>query len=122
MSDYHLIEAGEADEASDQAKAFEVAQTLERLYPNHQWMVGFQGRALVVRHPYISTLVKMVLGQDGFAFKLPDTRGCSPKSLAHSAMIAGGQMLEAFGLPRGPWDGREPTVPKHWKRKETAFQ
>jgi hypothetical protein len=33
-------------------------------------------------------------------------------------MLAGGEMLEAFGLKRGSWDGREPVVPAGWKRKE----
>lgn len=122
MSEYHLIEAGNQDEASDQAAAFEVAKTLEAKYPNHQWMVGFQGRALVVRHPFIATLVKMELGQDGFAFKLPNISGMTPKAVAHQAMLAGGQMLEAFGLPRGAWDGREPVVPAGWRYKQQNFK
>jgi hypothetical protein len=44
----------------------------------------------------------------------------SAADLAKSAMLAGGQMLEAFGLKRGAWDGTEPTLPSGWKRRQTS--
>ena len=121
MSEIRLIERGDADEALDLAKAQEVAQTLERHYPNHPWLISFQGRVLVVRHLEISDLVRVELGRDGFGFVLKHLKSHSAKDLAHKAVIAGGEMLEAFGLPRAPWKGESPTIPAGWvyKRPET---
>jgi hypothetical protein len=112
------LEAGDPGESIDLQKAHEVAQTLERTYPAHPWLVSFQGRVLVVRHLVISDFVRNRLGRDGFGFVLKHLDSHSAHDLAHNAVMAGGQMLEAFGLPRGKWDGREPTVPSGWKRKE----
>jgi hypothetical protein len=112
------LEAGDPHEALDLEKAHEVAQTLERTYPNHPWLVSFQGRVLVVRHLAISDLVRDRLGRDGFGFVLKHLDSHSARDLAHNAVMAGGEMLEAFGLPREAWDGREPIVPSGWKRKE----
>jgi len=113
-----LIERGDADEALDLAKAQEVAQTLERHYPDHPWLISFQGRALVVRHLAISDLVRNEMGQDGFGFLMKHLAAYSSSDLADGAMRAGGQMLEAFGLPRGRWHGELPRLPSGWKRKQ----
>lgn len=118
MSEIRLIEPGDPNESMDLQKAQEVATTLERHYPNHPWLVSFQGRVLVVRHLEISDLVRNDLGRDGFGFVLKHLDTATASELAKNAVMAGGQMLEAFGLPRGKWDGREPTVPSGWKRKE----
>lgn len=118
MSEIRLIEQGNADEALDLQKAQEVAQTLEKHYSNHPWLISFQGRALVVRHLAISDLVRNDLGRDGFGFVLKHLTSYSASDLAKNAVMAGGQMLEAFGLPRAAWKGEEPTVPAGWKRKQ----
>ena len=118
MSEIRLIEQGNADEALDLQKAQEVAQTLEKHYPNHPWLISFQGRALVVRHLAISDLVRNDLGRDGFGFVLKHLTSYSASDLAKNAVMAGGQMLEAFGLKRGAWKGEEPVVPAGWKRKQ----
>lgn len=118
MSEIRIIEPGEANESHDLVKAQQVAATLEQHYPNHPWLVSFQGRVLVVRHLGISDLVRNELGRDGFGFVLKHLDSHSAGELAHNAMLAGGQMLEAFGLPRGKWDGTDPTVPAGWKRKD----
>lgn len=118
MSEIRLIEQGNADEALDLQKAQEVAQTLEKHYPNHPWLISFQGRALVVRHLAISDLVRNSLGRDGFGFVLKHLTSYSASDLAKNAVMAGGQMLEAFGLKRGAWKGEEPVVPAGWKRKQ----
>lgn len=114
MSEIRLIEPGDADEALDLAKAKEVAETLERMYPNHPWLVSFQGRALVVRHLAIADLVRNELGRDGFGFVLKHLKSYSSSDLSRNAMRAGGQMLEAFGLERGKWDGTDPTLPREF--------
>lgn len=118
MSELRIIEPGDADESLDLQKAHEVASTLESHYPNHPWLISFQGRVLVVRHLAISDLVRNDLGRDGFGFVLKHLDSHTASELAHSAMLAGGQMLEAFGLKRGAWDGTEPVVPAGWKRKQ----
>lgn len=117
------VDAGDADEVSDMALAKDVGETLCRLYPNHPWLVSFQGRAIVVRHLAIASEVARVIGREGFSAMLPRDKLGTPKMIAHTAMAFGGQLLEAFGLPRGAWDGTAPTVPKSWKRKtEARFQ
>lgn len=121
MSDQLIVERGDANEALDLAKAQEVLDTLCRHYPLHPWAVSFQGRVLVVRHAWISEAVRMQLKRDGFGFVLKHADSHSAKDLAKKAVMAGGQMLEAFGLPRGRYDGREIVIPATWKprRPET---
>jgi hypothetical protein len=114
MSEITVVEQGDESEATDQAKAIEVGRALEKHYPNHLWIVAFQGHALIVRHALICGFVKEFLGQDGFGFLMPNADKMTHKELAHSAMIAGGEMLEAFGYERGAWDGSEPKMPRDW--------
>lgn len=116
MSEIVVIEPGDSDESLDQQLAKQIGDTLQHFYPDHFWVVAFQGRAIIVRHMLISGFVRDVLGRDGFGFVV-DARGKTAKELAHGAMIAGGQMLEAFGMPRGPWRGEEPQAPAGWVRK-----
>lgn len=116
MSEIIVIEPGDPDESLDQQKAKEIGDMLQRSYPDHFWVVAFQGRAIIVRHMLISGYVRDVLGRDGFGFVI-DARGKTAGELAHGAMLAGGQMLEAFGMPRGPWRGEEPQTPPGWVRK-----
>lgn len=111
-----IIEQGDADEILDLDKAREVGDTLNKHYPHHPWLVAFQGRVLIVRHMAINEMVKKTLGRDGFGFVLKHLDSSSAKDLSHSAMIAGGQLLEAFGLKRGAWDGSLPVVPESWSR------
>lgn len=109
-----ILEFGDADEVSDMELALEIGAILQKAYPNHPWIVGFQGRSLVIRHLAIASEVTRVIGREGFSTLLkPGT----PKQMGHIAVMAAGELLEAFGLPRGPWDGTPPTVP-HWKRKQ----
>jgi hypothetical protein len=108
-----ILEHGDADEATDRNLALEIGKVLERKYPNHPWLVGFQGRALVIRHLAIASEVARVLGREGFCAMLPPDKMNTPTELSHTVMVFGGQLLEAFGLPRGEWDGRPPVVPVH---------
>jgi hypothetical protein len=121
MIDQIVIERGNADEVLDLEKALQVGQTLDKHYPGHPWMVSFQGRALIVRHAEINDFVWKQLGRDGFGFVLKHADTATASELAHKAMIAGGQMLEAFGVPRGAWRGDPIQAPAGWvkKRPET---
>lgn len=119
MSEAHLIlERGDKNEALDLAKAQEVLDTLCKHYPMHLWAVSFQGRVLVVRHNVISDHVRRHLGRDGIGFVLKHLDSYSASQLAHNAMLAGGQLLEAFGYKRGAWDGSDPMIPSTWKRRQ----
>ena len=118
-----MIEIGDPDEVSDLNIAKSVGDTLCKFYPDHPWLVSFQGRAIVVRHLAIASEVARVVGREGFSAMLPRDKLGTPKEIAHAAMLFGGQLLEAFGLKRGAWDGTAPIVPTTWKRKtESKFQ
>ena len=121
MSEIRHIEHGDPEEANDEMKALEVARTLEQHYPNHPWTISFQGGSLIVRHLAINNMVNRHIGRDGFGFLMPPDkfRACSSRVLVDTAIQAGGQMLEAFGLPRGAWKGEEPIVPSSWRFKQS---
>jgi hypothetical protein len=108
------MECGDADETSDMELALAIGQILQREYPNHPWIVGFQGRGLVIRHLAIASEVARVIGREGFSTLLPRSKLGTPKEVTRSVVRFAGELLEAFGLPRGPWDGRLPVVPP-WK-------
>jgi len=120
--DLGVMEFGDADEFSDMALALRIGELLQRTYPNHPWIIGFQGRGLVIRHLAIASEVARVIGREGFSTLLPREKLGTPKELAHSVVMFAGELLEAFGLPRGPWDGRLPVVPNWKHRQERNFQ
>ena len=119
MSDAHIqvIEHGTLEEASDMALAKEVGEALSAAYPNHPWMVSFQGHALIVRHAVISNAMTFATGREGFGSLLPKDKLGTPTELRHTVIMFGGELLEAFGLKRGAWDGSEPVVPVAWRKR-----
>jgi hypothetical protein len=104
------IEPGDPDEAQDLAKALEIGNILERHYPNHPWVISFQSHALIIRHLPIANAVTMATGKEGFGSVLPPNM-VTAKNLNDEVIRFAGAMLEAFQLPRGAWDGRDPIVP-----------
>jgi hypothetical protein len=117
----HVIEYGDADEASDRDLALQIGAILEKHYPNHPWAVGFQGRALIIKHLAIASEVMRILGKEGFCTLLPDDGVSTPKQLTRNVVYFAGALLDAFELPRGAWDGRLPVVPKEWRRGQQRF-
>ena len=113
MSDLKVIEQGDPEELTLLNIAKEVGDALMKHYPNHPWLVCFQGGALLVRHQAITDEWKAVTGKEGMCFLLPAEKLRGAKQVAHSAVVAGGQMLEAFGLKRGAWSGEKPMPPRH---------
>lgn len=105
------IEPGDPDEAADLAKALEIGKILERHYPNHPWVISFQSHALIIRHLPIANAVTMATGKEGFGSVLPPNM-VTAKNLNDEVVRFAGAMLEAFSLPRGAWDGRDPIVPQ----------
>lgn len=118
MSNIRVLEHGDADEVSDKDLAVHIGQILERHYPNHPWLIGFQGRGLVIRHLAIASEMARVIGREGFATLLPREKLGTPKEVTHAAVMFAGELLEAFRLPRGAWDGRPPVVPAAFKYKQ----
>ncbi len=119
MSDsVFVLEHGDADERSDKQLAIDIGLILEKHYPSHPWVVGFQGRGLVIRHLAIASEVARIIGRDGFASMLPRDKLGTPKEVKHSVVMFAGALLEAFQLPRGAWDGRLPIVPSSWRYKQ----
>lgn len=104
------IEAGDPEEAQELAQALEIGKILERHYPNHPWLISFQSKALIIRHLPIANAVAFATGKEGFGSVLPPGM-VTPKNLTEAVVRHAGALLEAFGLPRGPWDGRDPIVP-----------
>lgn len=84
-----------------EAKAKEVAQTLSTHYPDHIWMVGWA--------PGMTLVVKNMAMDARYGYTIDAAKSFSASDLAHSAMIAGGELLERMGLRRGRWDGEMPT-------------
>jgi len=108
-----IIEHGDKEEWSDKDLAIEIGKILERKYANHPWLIGFQGGGLVIRHVAIAAEVSRVFGREGFASLLPRNQLGTPTELTHTVTMFAGELLEAFSLPRGPWDGRPPVVPPY---------
>jgi len=112
-----LLERGNPDEWTELQLSVQVGEALNRHYPNHPWVIGFQGRAIIIRHLAIADSVARKIGRQGFGALLPREKMGTPKEVARQAVMFGGQLLEAFGLPRGAWDGRDPVCPD-WGAKQ----
>jgi hypothetical protein len=125
MSELLVIEKGDPDEQSDMAIAMQVGDALQRHYPDHPWVVSVQGKAIIIRHLAIAAEVAAKIHREGFGAVLPKDKLGTPKEITRSAVTFGGQLLEAFQLPRGKWDGRDPICP-NWDRqtpmKKRGFQ
>jgi len=106
------VDQGEPEEHAELTAALEIGRILEKHYPHHPWLISFSGHALVIRHLPIANAVAMATGREGFGQLLKkEAQKANYKDLADQAVKAGGALLEAFGLPRGAWDGRDPIVP-----------
>lgn len=120
MSELIVVEKGDADEQSDMHVAKQIGDALQKHYPDHPWVVCVQGRAIIIRHLAIAAEVAAKIHREGFGAVLPKDKLGTPKQIVRSAIQFGGQLLEAFQLPRGKWDGRDPVCP-NWDR-QTPFR
>ena len=115
-----VLEAGDPEELTQLELAQKVGDALNKSYPNHPWVIGFQGGGIVVRHLAIAGAVANALGKEGFASLFPNNKLGTPDEIRESCIRFGGELLEAFALPRGAWDGREPQVPIAWRYKQSS--
>ena len=113
-----FIEVGDPEESSYLQLAVEIWNQLNKAYPNHPWLVSFQGGAMIVKHTVINAAVAAFLKRDGFGFLMPKEKLGSHKEVVKSAVTAGGAMLELFGYRRGAWDGSDPVIPSDWVPKQ----
>lgn len=112
------IERGDSEESKDLQIAHAISQALCKAYPNHYWLVSFTGHALIVRHVFISSIVAMQTGKEGFGSLLPRDKLGTVHEATREAIKHGGALLEAFGLKRGPYTGDEmPVMPADLKRE-----
>jgi hypothetical protein len=75
------------------------ALLLTRLYPNHLWMIGSAPGAVLV--------IKYGGADSRFGFTVDVADAHSSSELEHAIAMAGGELLERLGLPRGAWDGEQ---------------
>lgn len=94
--------------------ARQVAAALNRHYPGHPFVVDVQGGGIIIRHLLIGIVADAVLRRKGFGYLLPRHKMGTPREVEHSAVQAGGSMLELFGLPRGKWTEQLPVPPTDW--------
>ena len=108
----HNHESGILNEALDVAKAKEAAQILEDTYPGHPWRVGYQGHVLTIHHDEITDYIR-IMGRfaKGFCYTINWNAFPDAKVFKDEVKEAGGKLLEAFGLPRGHWNGTPCTFP-----------
>lgn len=109
----------EDKERDEQEWGLEIAQALDKHYPGHPWVVSFQGGALIIRHIEIAHAVMMKTGKNGFGSVLPNHKQGTRKECVANAVRFGGELLEAFRMPRGKWDPAHPPVCPDWKRGKT---
>lgn len=116
MSDRGLIvhiEKGDPGESRDLELSKAIMDKLQEHYPNHYWVVSFAGGNLIVRHLLIAAFVSLETGKDGFGSLLPRDKIGTVQEAQAQALKFAGELLEAFKLPRGPWDGEsQPVVPQ----------
>jgi DNA-binding transcriptional regulator LsrR (DeoR family) len=79
------------------------AQTLTQHYPNHLWAVGWApGMTLVVKN--------MAIDDGRYGFTVDAARAATVSQLDREIKIAGGELLERCGVPRGAWNGEMMTL------------
>ena len=78
-------------------KAKQVCETLSKHYPDHLWAVGWAPGGVLV--------VKNMAMDARYGYTIDAAKSFSSSDLAHSAMVAGGELLERMGMERGRWNG-----------------
>ena len=99
--DIQTVEVTSRDELHMEVVAKEVAETLSQHYPDHLWAVGWMpGQALCVKN-------MMIPGNYGYTIDY--SRVATSSELTKLAVMAGGELLERCGHPRGKWNGEYAT-------------
>lgn len=99
-ADIALAEVTSVDPEHNQMLMFAKlsAQLLTKHYPNHWWQVGFvPGMTLVIKN--------MAIDDGRYGFTVDVARAASISEVEKHVVMAGGELLERCGVPRGAWDG-----------------
>lgn len=107
MTDTVLIDRG--DNANDQLMAKDFAEALLVAYPGWLWAVTVDGKTGMV-----DILNLNLSGRYGWRLKLPVIYSSS--SMKADVLRAGGELLERFNQPRGPFN------PERWSMLPTNVQ
>lgn len=97
--DIQTVEVTSVDHESVEMehKAKVVAEILSKHYPNYPWAVGWApGMTLVVKN--------LAIADGRYGYTIDACKSFSASDLAHSAMLAGGELLERCGASK-QWDG-----------------
>lgn len=78
-----------------QGIARQVADVLDRHYPNHPWYVEANSGVVKVKNPALTV-------ENGFVLHMPHLKSAS--DLARGVVWAGGEFLERFNIRRGKHD------------------
>jgi len=82
-----------------QSLSKELALMLLEKYRNYPWAVSWAPGGVLV--------VKCLLGDSRYGFTIDANKMSSFSDLSRQAMLAGGELLERLGLPRGDWTGEQ---------------
>lgn len=82
---------------ADQDVCVAVGEDLSRMYPGYLWMVGCNHEAGTL---HIDLQCPKPIGLENYGYLLHISTVLSPGG-QHRVMLAGGEMLERFGLRRG---------------------
>ena len=94
-TEYIVTDITSTEDIRQMERAKMVGEILNQKYPNHLWMVSWQGGALVVKNLAISSHYGFILKDES-----------DYKVLSHNAMVAGGELLERANLARTKWNGQ----------------
>jgi len=98
-ADVRTVEVTSVDAESNQMEliAKMAAGLLSRHYPNHLWIVGWA--------PGMTLIIKYGGADSRYGFTVDAAKAASVSMLEKGIVMAGGELLERLGLPRGAWDG-----------------
>lgn len=112
-NDIRTVDITSVDEETVQMEylAKEVASTLSNTYPAHLWAVGWA--------PGMTLIVKNMAIPGNYGYTIDGSRIATASELVRLAKLAGGELLERCGMPRGAWNGEfatqlEGSDPKHF--------
>ena len=101
-TDIQTVEITSVDEESRQMEMMAklAAQLLSKHYTNHLWAIGWA--------PGMTLVVKYLGADQRYGYTIDVAAAHSISDFEHAVVMAGGELLERLGMPRGAWDGELP--------------
>lgn len=99
-ADIQIVEVTSPDDFQLHYRAKEVADLLDKHYPNFLWQVSWApGEVLVVKNALI--------GGGKYGYTIDNAMICTHRDLVRAAIQAGGELLERARMPRRAWNGED---------------